>query len=554
MLVGKVKHYSQIILRMQILHSIFDWMKQWSGLIFSFSLFMAFVPVQSQTSALPFTLQLEDITYEDWPGLHSFSFGKWDGRWIIVGGRIDGLHAFLPPNPFPVSSANHFIRMLDPQTGEQWNKSIYVLPLDIANQLRSANMQFVQKENYLYVMGGYGADSLSGNKITFPSLIAIDLDMLDDILMNDEDPTPAFRKLDDSLFMVTGGEAEILNDTVYLFGGHEFTGEYEKNISVSFTQTYTEELRKFVLHDDGESITISNVQKIKDTTLFHRRDLNFEPVLFPDMQYGLAAYSGVFQKDADLPFLDDIIFKEDGSYYLQEDFEHRMNNYTCPVLNCYDSLNGNFYSTFFGGMSQYYYDEEELSIEDDLNIPFVNDITTIVRYGDDSVKQIINTINFDELLGSNAIIDIHAEIAQYEHHVLNLNALNGTFDAGYIYGGIKAFIPNFTSSNASNRLFKLKITHSTSSVLDTEIRSSILVYPNPAHSLLYIENNSSNIFSRLILKNTLGQLLLDRQISLPAQNNLQINVETFSAGVYYLILSNEKQTVAKKIIINSVVD
>lgn len=34
------------------------------------------VPVFSQNK-VPFSLEMEEITYKDWPGLHSFAFGEW---------------------------------------------------------------------------------------------------------------------------------------------------------------------------------------------------------------------------------------------------------------------------------------------------------------------------------------------------------------------------------------------------------------------------------------------------------------------------------------------
>jgi hypothetical protein len=40
-----------------------------------------------------FTVQIEPLTVMGAPNIHSFSWGKTsDGKWLIFGGRIEGLH------------------------------------------------------------------------------------------------------------------------------------------------------------------------------------------------------------------------------------------------------------------------------------------------------------------------------------------------------------------------------------------------------------------------------------------------------------------------------
>ena len=48
-----------------------------------------------------FTVQIEPLTITNAPNIHSFSWGKTnDGMWIIIGGRIDGLHQRQPNTAF----------------------------------------------------------------------------------------------------------------------------------------------------------------------------------------------------------------------------------------------------------------------------------------------------------------------------------------------------------------------------------------------------------------------------------------------------------------------
>ncbi|MBC8172737.1 MAG: T9SS type A sorting domain-containing protein [Chitinophagales bacterium] len=526
-------------------------MKKLMSVLFLITFFIPAQRAVSQAAQPSFTLFLEEITYEDWPGIHSFAYGTWDERWIIVCGRVDGLHAFLPPNPFPVSDANHFIRMVDPQTGEQWNKSIYDLPLEIANQLRSTNPQYFQRDNYLYVIGGYGKDSLSGDKITFPSLIAIDLEMLSDVLINELDPAPAFRKLDDTIFQVTGGEIEVFNDRVFLFGGHVFTGDYTKPASPSFTQKYTNEVRTFLLGDDGITLSVSDIDILYDSILFHRRDLNFEPVLYAGEEKGLAAYSGVFQYDGDFPWLYDIYFHADGTYAQNEECEHRFNNYTCPVMNVFDSASNTMYTTFFGGISQYYFDETDSVIDSDLNIPFVNDITTMVRYADGSCEQIVMPLSFDGLLGSNAIFQLNDEMAHYDNNIIKLHVLDGEYEAGYIYGGIQAFIPNFTPSIASNKLYKVKINYTPPEPAEIAGYPDryIKVFPNPVRDRIDVQNNSADIISEIMLTNSYGKIVYHSEKDIGFAETEKISVAGFANGIYFLQVIMKHQTVIKKIVV-----
>ena len=55
-----------------------------------------FTRLSAQTGEKPYSITLEEVTWADWPGLHSFVKGEWDGRWIIMTGRTGGLHGFLP--------------------------------------------------------------------------------------------------------------------------------------------------------------------------------------------------------------------------------------------------------------------------------------------------------------------------------------------------------------------------------------------------------------------------------------------------------------------------
>ena len=505
-------------------------------------------PVFMQVVQPPFSVELEEVTWTGWPALHSFAIGEWNGRWILATGRTGGLHGFLPPSPFTVLEANRNIFMLDPVSGEQWSADIFSLPDPIADQLRSTNAEFIQIDKYLYIFGGYGKDTLSDVFITFPSLLAINLELLSDALISGGDISPAFRQINDSLFQVTGGEIEMSGDKIYLFGGHVFTGEYSNPASPAFTQEYTNELRKFNLSDDGTTISISDIEIIKDTANFHRRDLNFEPVILPGEIPALAAFSGVFQYDADWVWFNPVYFFEDG-YEVDTNFSQVLNHYTCPVMEIYDSVSEINYSTFFGGIGQNYYNEDLDTIKQDLNVPFVNDISTIIKYADGTTEQLPLNISFDALLGSNMAFILNDEIPQYANGVIKLHDLDGNIFAGYLYGGIDALLPNFTPSDASNRLFKVWINYEAPISIHEPASGNIKIYPNPAHDYFTIKNNSVQPITSFQILNQLGEEIISEKVSINQGYRKTIDLTNLPEGIYFLMIGQDGKISGQKLIV-----
>ncbi len=512
----------------------------------------AFTRLSAQTGAKPYTITLEEVTWTDWPGLHSFAKGAWDGRWLLMSGRTGGLHGFLPPNPFPVNEANNKIYMFDPVSGEHWSVFTNTLPDVMSDQLRSTNAQYFQRDKHLYIIGGYGKDTLTDILITFPNLLAVDLEQLSEAIINDTEINSSFRQLTDTFFCITGGEIEVLpNDgKVYLFGGHVFTGEYTKPASDAFTQTYTNELRKFILEDDGINIVVLDLEVIKDTAVFHRRDLNFEPIVYPGEQFGLAAFSGVFQYEADWVWFNPV-YVDEGGYVMDEKFKQKLNAYTCPVMPVYDSVGQNYYATFFGGISQFYHNEASDTIKEDLNVPFINDISTIIKYADGSTEQILEPIKFDALLGSNAVFILNEDVPHYSNKVIQLHKIYGETLAGYIYGGIDALVPNFTPSTASNRLFKVWIDYENPLGINDVELGEINIYPNPAYDQILIYNSSLFTINTYQLINNLGVIISDQHINLLKGNTHTIHLKNLQSGIYFIKLTSDDGSSIKKLVMEN---
>jgi len=64
---------------------------------------------------LPFKLEVVEVPNSTMPAIHSYSSATAGGKWLILGGRIAGLHGFGDPKQsFPRSTANTMAYVVDP--------------------------------------------------------------------------------------------------------------------------------------------------------------------------------------------------------------------------------------------------------------------------------------------------------------------------------------------------------------------------------------------------------------------------------------------------------
>ncbi|MEE9439785.1 MAG: hypothetical protein V3V14_12340 [Saprospiraceae bacterium] len=55
----------------------------------------------------PFNVAIEPINISGLGGLQSFAFGQDNGKWLLVGGRLDGLHRRQPWASFDLAGHNN---------------------------------------------------------------------------------------------------------------------------------------------------------------------------------------------------------------------------------------------------------------------------------------------------------------------------------------------------------------------------------------------------------------------------------------------------------------
>ncbi|MBV9209971.1 MAG: hypothetical protein JOZ52_05050 [Acidobacteria bacterium] len=159
---------------------------------------------QVSSSQPRFTVELKPVAASSLPALHSFSLAVGsDGKWLIIGGRTNGLHAFVqssnngttpPPNAFPVANANRLVWVIDPATGKTWSAPLDGLPVSIADALSATNAESAQEGDTLYIIGGYGWDSQKQQMTTFGMLNAIQVDETIKAVMNKSTLVPLIQQ------------------------------------------------------------------------------------------------------------------------------------------------------------------------------------------------------------------------------------------------------------------------------------------------------------------------------------------------------------------------
>ena len=60
----------------------------------------------------PFTVQIEPVITTPLPALHSFAFAQSGNKWLIIGGRTNGLHGLNSSSGFPPEYKNDVVTFL----------------------------------------------------------------------------------------------------------------------------------------------------------------------------------------------------------------------------------------------------------------------------------------------------------------------------------------------------------------------------------------------------------------------------------------------------------
>jgi hypothetical protein len=418
---------------------------------------------------IPFILEATENVSSHFPGaprLQSFAWAVWEGKWIFITGRAAGYHGVGgKDSDFPRSGANDRIWVIDP-TGagpaRTFSFPVESLPASLASikdQWRSTSALFVQDGDTLYLAGGYGQNS-HGDWVTYPILSAVNLPALVDGVTNGRDTfSKTIAYVESPLVQSTGGELLKLDDgTFYLVGGHVFMGSYsefetgeEKNTKRA-SQTYLGEIRKLKVRRAAHSLTVLLIEAYKDPE-FARRDLNAALTILPDgYGMGAAAYGGVFTKDQ-LGFTKPIYWSSTAKPAIDSGFEQKMSAYTCAKMLLFDRESSTMFTTFFGGISGWVWNDATGSF--DLSprtgdktksvyfdgLTWINRMSTLVRSSKETYEVVQPVNRMTGYIGTNAAFLPAAGLRRIREDapIFDLHALRGKRTLlGYLYGGIRA--------------------------------------------------------------------------------------------------------------------
>ena len=510
-----------------------------------------------------FNIFLEPFIISGISGVQSFAYGQFEDKWLIVGGRIDGLHKRQPFASFDVAGENKNLLVIAPQTGQFWEAPLLSLPLSIQDQLGSTNMEYFQQDSMLYCVGGYGYNNAAGDHITYNFLTAINVPLVIKAIMNGTDFSSGFRQISDPQFAVTGGSLDKIFDTWYLIGGQKFDGNYNPMNHPTFTQEYTNEIRMFKLTDNGIEINITHLPDITDSENLHRRDLNIIPQIMPNGEEGITAFSGVFQQDVDLPYLNCVNIDSNG-YTVNDTFSQYYNHYHCAVLPLYSASENSMHSVFFGGISQFY-ESGGLLIQDD-NVPFVKTIARVTRNGSGLMTEFKMPIEMPDLIGSSAELILVENIPVYNNNVIKFDELTeDTTLIGYIFGGINSTQENIFFTNtgiqsfANTTLYKVYVLKNNAVDIDQlNVRNAgslqMQVFPNPSNGKFVIKFSlmeKSDV--AFVVSDLDGNLIKTQTISAmpPGENRLIYTADNqLKNSIYIITIETPHEKTTQKINLN----
>lgn len=526
--------------------------------------FIAALLIVSQSmiaQTAPFGVYLEPMNIDNLGGLQAFAFGQSNGKWLIVGGRLDGLHRRQPFAAFDIAGNNNQLIVIDPLTQQKWTATTASLSIALQEQLSSTNMEFHQDGEYLYIIGGYGYNVASSARKTFDNLTAIHVGNVIDAIISNSSFSEHIRQISDPEFAVTGGHLKKIDNTFYLVGGNKFDGNYNPMGNPTYTQVYTNAIRKFNIVDDGETLTITHLPTISDPENLHRRDYNAVPQIMPNGEQGITAFSGVFQPDIDLPFLNCVDIDANG-YTVNNDFQQYYNHYHCAVAPLYSASNNEMHNVFFGGIAQYY--QNAGTLVQDNSVPFVNTIARVTRTADGTMSEYKLPTEMPSLLGAGAEFIADLTNPLYANEVFKLDDFTADSTLiGYIYGGISStaanifFINDGSQSSASSQIFKVYIILNDEVGVDDLNEESvntlgISVYPNPSDGQFTVRFNLTQRVDVKVSLFTLDGQKIDEQLLenlVPGENTYHRESSDLQNGAYILTIETPNETSTRRIVI-----
>jgi hypothetical protein len=476
-------------------------------------------PAQSPTPAapIPYSVALEGFTIAGFPGVHSAVVAGAPEKLILLGGRRNGMHGF-PPNreaakgpAFPKAEANDTIYVLDLTNRKLLGSApVGSLPKKVANQFMANNTQYQLVNGWIYIMGGYGPDLKKGTLTTLSYVTVVNFDALAEAVINKKPLDAAFAsanivQFDHLALAITGGDLELLPDLAggtdfVLAFGHQYNGEYTPGGGL-VQQTYNDGVRVFQFEYPAGSTKPSKLNfitavpnatggQMDPENPYHRRDLTMKASLDASGKRRLAGYGGVFKGGRMEGFLNPV-FIGSGSKTVTltantTTFQW-LSQYSAAGIQVFDNRGGSgtIYTTLFGGISQFYWDNTTNSLKHDApnlsqgidGLPFINSVSTLkMSTSSDTGNQYLHVgqtmppaaaVSMCSAStgsvpapygGTESEFVIASNIPLATPGVLQLSGITSTTVIGYLVGGIASTAPYPGSATcASDMLFQVTL-------------------------------------------------------------------------------------------------
>ena len=330
----------------------------------------------------------------------------------------------------------------------------------------------------------------------------------------------------------------------------------------TFVQKYTNQIRKFVFNNSGTQLSFSNYSTITDPIHLRRRDYNLLPQIYPDGSHGYTISSGVFQINVDLPFLYPVDITAVGHNPITS-FNQYLSNYQGAKVALHDSINNEMHNLFFGGMSQYYYQNNTL-VQDN-QVPFVKTISRMSRDSSGNLLEVQLPIEMPGYRGAGSEFFVNKDLPHHESEVIKLDAIQAdTILLGYIFGGILSptinpFANNVTNTtSADNKIYKVYLIKDIpQSVYEINGKNpyQVNLYPNPVDDMLNVsfemENPSPVDYFVTDAKGAIVQEGVIKAVSSgETHHKIKLNKISGAQTLFVTFIFDDKFYVSKKVVKN----
>ena len=433
--------------------------------------------IQSPDS-LPFRISIELSDFQlpsdnlNSYGLQAYVAAVYHGKWLLLAGRTNGLHGFDNDTGNFTRQQNTTVYVVDPNKKTVVFKSLTDPSANLTqaqiDTLSVTAAQAYQAGKTLYVVGGYGIDTPTGQFTTKSTLTAIDVPGLMQWVESKKSKKSAsqyIRQTSHPLLQVTGGcltQTDPHQPFLLIFG-QNFNGY----VTLSSNGSYTQQVRTFKIIDNGKMLYIQPGQQYSPNPSYRRRDTNIVPIMQKDSKSytpAVVALSGVFTEDFGV-WTVPVLINGDGSSFMADPsdpntFKQGMNNYFCAPTGLFSKKTNDMYVLLFGGLS--YLTVSGGSFTPDAEIPFINNVTTVKIDAQGNFQQYLMeneyplmTSDFSNpgntlLFGTEARFIPANNLSTFPNGVFSLDDLKSSpVLLGYIVGGIQSTVPNTNSLSDS---------------------------------------------------------------------------------------------------------